>query len=785
MLARRTPARRRMLAVVVSSAMALAAVFVMSSAAHPAQAAGGNVTIQVLSNRADLVSGGDALVRVTLPAGARTSDAEIHVNSKHTTALRADGPSSLTGLVTGLRVGSNEITAALFDGRAARLVITNHPSGGPVFAGPQLHPWICDNASGGNGPPTDAQCTTKPSYQLMYQAAPESFQPYDPASPPAVVPTTRTDQGKTVPYIIRVERGTMDRGNYEGAVLWDVKTNRPTAWNHKLLVPFGASTAVHYGSGAATSVTDDVDPAALAFPYSTLALARGFLVADNSLNIHGQNANDVVSAEAVMMLKERIVEQYGAIRYTIGNGCSGGAIQQYMLTSMYPGLLDGIQPNCSFSDVFTTAPDVLDCHLLLNYFDNTSPSMWPVETQRAAVDGHRDSTDCAAWDATFSGALDPKKASNCNLPQAQVYDPSTNPTGIRCTIPDYMVSVFGRRPATTWTAVEKKIKRGFAQIPLDTVGVQYGLKALADGTISAAQFADLNNKLGAITIDDVLTPQRLTGDAGAIATLYRTGQVSDPRQWANVPIIDLRGYSESTEIHTSFYTYASRARLDKTNGNHDNQIVWTFSPAVPIGPVPTRGLAEKAFLLMDRWLTRVEADHRNVPQAQKVRQDKPSDATDACFTAEQEQPASTCGALYPPYATPRVAAGGPLANDVVKCALKPLRKADYKVTFTKAEWTQLQKAFPTGVCDYSKPGVSQARSVPWQTYARGSGGQALGAAPVSMPFHGDIAAAPTSLGSTTQSLPTTGGSALLSGLAALALFAAAVVRRARRSGAQT
>ena len=48
------------------------------------------------------------------------------------------------------------------------------------------------------------------------------------------------------------------------------------------------------------------------------------------------------------MLKERIVEQYGPIRYTIGNGCSGGAIQQYMLTSMYPGLLDGIQPACSF-----------------------------------------------------------------------------------------------------------------------------------------------------------------------------------------------------------------------------------------------------------------------------------------------------------------------------------------------------------------------------------------------------------------------------------------------------
>jgi hypothetical protein len=366
--------------------------------------------------------------------------------------------------------------------------------------------------------------------------------------------------------------------------------------------------------------------------------------------------------------------------------------------------------------------------------------MWPVESQRAAVDGHRDSTDCAAWEATFSGALDPKKASNCNLPQAQVYDPSTNPTGIRCTIPDYMVSVLGRRPQSRWEAVEKKIHRGFGQLPLDTVGVQYGLKALQAGTISAAQFADLNEKIGAITIDDVLTPKRLEGDPAAIATVYRTGQISDPRQWASVPIIDLRGYSESSEIHTSFYTYASRARLDKALGNHDNQIVWTYSPAVPIGPVPTRGLAEKAFLLMDRWLTRIEVDHRSVPKAQKVRQDKPADARDACFAAEQEQPAASCSALYPPYATPRVAAGEPLANDIVKCALKPLRKTDYKTAFTDAEWAALQKAFPIGVCDYTKPGVSQVPSVPWQTYAFGAGGRALGAAPASVPFRGAASA---------------------------------------------
>ena len=81
-------------------------------------------------------------------------------------------------------------------------------------------------------------------------------------------------------------------------------------------------------------LTDLVDP----------ALARGFMVANNSLNTRGMNSNDVVSAEAMLMLKEHIAEAYGPIRYTIGAGSSGGSMQQHQIASDYPGLLDGIQP---------------------------------------------------------------------------------------------------------------------------------------------------------------------------------------------------------------------------------------------------------------------------------------------------------------------------------------------------------------------------------------------------------------------------------------------------------
>ena len=52
-------------------------------------------------------------------------------------------------------------------------------------------------------------------------------------------------------------------------------------------------------------------------------------------------------------------------------------------------------------------------------------------------------------------------------------------------------------------------------------------------------------------------------------------------------------------------------------------------------------------------------------------------------------------------------AGGPLANDIVKCQLKQIDYSDYEVEFTDTEKAQLEKIFPDGVCDWSLPGVEQ------------------------------------------------------------------------------
>ena len=45
------------------------------------------------------------------------------------------------------------------------------------------------------------------------------------------------------------------------------------------------------------------------------------------------------------------------------------------------------------------------------------------------------------------------------------------------------------------------------------------------------------------------------------------------------------------------------------------------------------------------------------------------------------------------------------------------------------ERMRLQAVFPTGVCDWTTPGVEQVPVNPWTTFAGGPGGQPLGPEP--------------------------------------------------------
>jgi hypothetical protein len=82
----------------------------------------------------------------------------------------------------------------------------------------------------------------------------------------------------------------------------------------------------------------------------------------------------------------------------------------------------------------------------------------------------------------------------------------------------------------------------------------------------------------------------------------------------------------------------------------------------------------------------------------------------ACFPSEwmRVTDMNQCNALFPVAENPRMAAGGPLTDDVFKCQLKPVTAKDYRQPLTGAQLVILKDVFPSGVCDYSKPGVGQA-----------------------------------------------------------------------------
>jgi hypothetical protein len=678
------------------------------------------LAIKVLSNRADLVSGGDALVEIT-GAGDRPT---VDVNGLDVSAAfgrRANG--RVMGLVTGLAAGPNVVTAR-GAGAPVRITITNHPIGGPIIAGAQVQPWDCTTASNGLGAAADAQCNAPTTYAFFYRpTGGGAFLPYDPDNPPGNVANTTTDQGKTVPYIIRQETGTQNRGIYRIAVLFDPAQDwQPwapqEAWNGKLHYPFGFSCATIHDQGDAQDVQND------------RALSRGFMVASSSLNELGQSCNTWVSAESVMMLKERIVEAYGEIRYTMAEGCSGGSIGQHMVANMYPGLLQGIQPNCSFMDNWSTGLEVIDCHLLLGYY-RSHPSV--TAEQQTAINGHAGPTSCESWEALFAEVVNPE--GGCfRSSDARDYDAVDNPTGCRGSVQDFNVGVVGKRPSALWDApaanaatnAAEHAAGGFSRFPYDNRGVQYGLKALLEGRISPALFVDINEKVGTVDVDFNFMPGRRLADTGS-EIVYRAGGINDGGSLDQVAIIDLRGTSNN-EIHTDYHSYGMRARLDKANGHHDNQIIWT-SPT-PLVPAPAE--ATEAFLLLDRWLTAVENDRSSDPLEVKVVRNKPQDATDACFINDEKiTDPEACAAAFPYFGSPRLVAGMPITHDMGSCQLQALDREDYPaVVFTDDQWARLQAVFPEGVCDYSKPALGEQPSIPWLRHD-GAGGVPLGAPPSS------------------------------------------------------
>jgi hypothetical protein len=438
-------------------------------------------------------------------------------------------------------------------------------------------------------------------------------------------------------------------------------------------------------------------------------LGRGYATASASLNVFSTNCNDVLAAETMMMVKERFVTEFGAPAFTVGWGCSGGSYQAHLISDNYPGLLNGIIVGCSFPDVTSsTILTVTDASLLQRYF--SSATGWTTE-QRRAVAGFAQAEAIGTL-APAAARIDPDANCDPAIPPALRYNAVTNPTGARCDVYDHTVNVYGRAPQT-----------GFARRPLDNVGVQYGLGALNAGIITKQQFLNLNMTIGGFDNDGNFIAGRTVGDGQALQAAHETGRVLyGGAGLVGTPIIDYRAYNDLVsggDLHMKIHSFSTRERLLHTTGQAANHVMLvedgTYGPFSLASPVLSGALDE-----MDDWLVVLLSDQSNDPPAVKVARAKPSMLVDACYDSAGQkipEPATVqggiCNGLYPTFSTPRLVAGAPIADNVLKCSLKPVNANDYAVSFTPTELMELQQIFPAGVCDYSTPG-------PWQLPLRGT-----------------------------------------------------------------
>jgi Tannase-like family of unknown function (DUF6351) len=683
------------------------------------------ISITTLSSRPDTVSGGIALIRISTLAGIPPSGLIVLLNSQNVTdnfQPEASG-NSLLGLVQGMPLGRNVLIAEILGPKnqvvlSARLTLTNYPITGPIFSGPQEQPFYCMTqlftlpaSTQTLGQALDANCSIATRVDYVYQTTGGTFEPLPGlTSYPADLSQTTTSQGKTVPYIVRVETGTINRGIYQTAVLHDptkeaapTPFNPPAAWNHRLVYTLGGGWYIQGASLGNGGILED------------LMLRQGYGIASNSLNVYGNNCQDLLAAESLAMTKSRFIENFGPVAFTIGYGCSGGTEQGYPISDEYPGLLDGLVMGCSFPELFAgMVNNITDADLFENYLTDRATVTWS-DAQIEAATGYPTVTTLTTIGAPNAVRVK-AQGGTCNsiIPQSVQYDATTNPTGIRCDIYDHTVNVFGRDPVT-----------GFARRPIDNVGVQYGLEALNAGAISKQQFLDVNQNIGGYDNDGNYVTTRTVGDITAIQAAYDSGRVTyGGLGLSHTPIIDYRGYVDQpenpNEVHSRFHSFSIRQRLVDANGNFDNQVMLIENGQPP--PVgnglfsDTSPVLSHALTQMDEWLTNLSATTTQPPSLNQIQQAKPSDLIDACFTnlgtmeiaqLQVYQGDTTCNQLYPAFSIPKLVAGEPLENNVIKCQLKPIDPADYKVSFTAAELAQLKTIFPQGVCDYSVPGVGQ------------------------------------------------------------------------------
>jgi hypothetical protein len=645
----------------------------------------------------------------------------------------------------------------------------------PLFAGPLQYPFLCmtdesglgqplvDNQDGigmpvydeRDGEPTQRiigyskDCSLRSHVRYFYnRAGTDSFFPL--AEARGDVARIRVG-GAEVDFVVRVETGTINRHIYLLAALTGPE-DRPAAvdtslWNGRLIYQFkgGVGIGRRHGRVVASRILSR----------RKNEIAAGYAIAHSSANTTSSTYNIWLSEDTARRVKRQFAARYGAPVYTFGIGGSGGAIQQYLLAQNAPDVLDGGIPLYSYPDMVTQTTYALDCELAEHYFDVTDAGneRWRDWRERKIVEGLNSTGERSTLGARFLtqlmlafGADTPVEdgLSEC-VKSWRGLSPLVHNPRYAHFAPRFAGPVRARTHWTYWedlAAFYGRKASGYANQPYDNVGVQYGLRALRDGRLDAAEFLDLNARIGGWRTPETMTGERYWGVPGArssladtapwsehnqTATLPRAAQQPAPRSrgdraamsaawWSGqafggrlaMPVIDLRHYlDDELDMHHSLASFQTRARIIREMGNADNQLIWvTARPHTPI---------LEALAALERWVA-----------ARRVGQARPADLSDACFDRGggliaagddvwdgpwNGRPPGACTTIYPPYSTSRIEAGDDYTGERFACALQPVAGAIADGTYGDVNMaphrTRLEEIFPDGVCDYALPDPSR------------------------------------------------------------------------------
>ncbi len=233
-----------------------------------------------------------------------------------------------------------------------RVTLENHPQTGPIFSGPHQVPFVCKTIQAGLGEPlVDNQaglgfrvhnpdgttaghslnCSAQTRVDYLYRTTSGSLPrclrplPADGSRPADLAQTTLLD-GRTVDYVVRRERGTINRFIYSFAMLATLagaqapQTGSPNMglWNRRLIYTFDGGVAI--GRNQATPGGSALYDIGLRKGYADCSRPSGTRTSTHyNLELGGETA---------LMTKEEFVERYGPPLPGLGAGGSGGAIQQ-------------------------------------------------------------------------------------------------------------------------------------------------------------------------------------------------------------------------------------------------------------------------------------------------------------------------------------------------------------------------------------------------------------------------------------------------------------------------